>query len=246
MTLKLATLNILHNRLRWEERIGLIADALRAEQPDVIALQEVHLESQQAEILAAMLDDPPYEVFVAPKWGDDVWEGIALLSRLPVLDYERHLLPVVERVAQRITVEADGQAIHIANTHLHHAPEDESIRLPQMRALLRWMLGHANGPWLLAGDLNTLPHSATLLRAKQYLNNAYVDCHEVQPVTWPTPLAPDDGRDLTPKTIDYVLYTWFTLRVQSARRIAEVPHPDDPALYPSDHYGLVVEMVPAS
>ncbi len=50
--LKLVTLNLYHDRHRWEERFPLIVDMLRAEQPDVIALQEVHLPLRQAHLIA--------------------------------------------------------------------------------------------------------------------------------------------------------------------------------------------------
>jgi endonuclease/exonuclease/phosphatase family metal-dependent hydrolase len=244
--LKLLTLNIYHDRNRWDDRFPLIVDVLRAEQPDVIALQEVHLHLRQADRIAEQLNaaapDHPYSVHVAPKWGDSVWEGVAILSRLPVQDSERLELPIVERVALRVRVPFGGNDRHlnIVCTHLHHWPvDDEEARLPQMRALLDWMFARADGPWLLAGDLNAKPESSTIQLASERLHSAYHALHGEHPVTWPTPLVADDWPGVA-VTIDYVFCSPQTLTVIDARRIADQPHPADPALYPSDHYGLSV------
>lgn len=243
--LKLLTLNLLHDRERWEKRFPLVVETIHAEQPDIITLQEVHIPRGQADYIAehlnARIPSQPYSVYVAPKWGDpkDTHEGIGILSRLPVLEYERRELPMVWRVAQRIRVPFGDGHLNIANTHLHHEPiGDEKIRLPQMEALLAWMDGIEAGGWLLAGDMNALPDSATIRKATERLQSAYPTVHGENVPTYPTPLIPlyQSGLRLT---IDYILFDGGRLRVKEARRIADKPHPHDDSLYPSDHYGLV-------
>jgi endonuclease/exonuclease/phosphatase family metal-dependent hydrolase len=216
----------------------------------VVGLQEVWLPIRQADMIAdalnAQMPNRPYSVWIEPKWGSESAEGVAILSRLPVLEHERLELPEGERVAQRIAVEVEARRVNIANTHLHHRPmEDESIRLPQMRALLDWMFSRDSQHWILTGDMNALPDSTTIATANERLRSAYFDRHGDHPVTFPTPLvaAPRLGVAIC---IDHIFYDPATLRVTDARVIAQETHPDDPTLCPSDHFGLAADIVLAS
>ena len=51
------------------------------------------------------------------------------------------------------------------------------------------------------------------------------------------------GENISSRTIDYIFCT-PSFRVTDARLIANTPHPDNPLLYPSDHYGLYSEIRP--
>ena len=244
--MKIATLNLRHNNDRWDERFPLVVDALHGTDADVIGLQEVWLPIQQAHLIAHDLNqrtpNRPYSVHVEPKWGDNPVESIGILSRLPVLDSARLDLPIEPRVAQRITVEIDGQSAHIANTHLHHRPRDESVRLPQMRAALDWMFAHSAGRWLLMGDMNAIPESATIQAATERLKSAHFELHHAEPITFPTPLVTLEN--YPPVCIDYIFYDANTIDVKSVHVFANQCHADDATLYPSDHYGLVAEIEP--
>ena len=244
MGVKFLTLNLRHNADRWPERRALVIDQLLAEQADVIALQEVRLEIRQAHDLAdalnARLGEQPYRVALAPKWEPEPDEGVALLSRPPIAEHERLELPGDGgRVAQRIRVEINGRAVDIANTHLHHRPyENESVRLPQVEHLLRWMFARGDGVarrWLLAGDFNATPESATVQAVQARLHSAYPSVHGVEPVTFPSPLVAEPRPALT---IDYIFFDPAHFRATDARVTCNRPHPDDPALCPSDHFGL--------
>jgi endonuclease/exonuclease/phosphatase family metal-dependent hydrolase len=244
--MKIATLNLRHNEDRWEERFLLVIATLHRQQADVIGLQEVWLEFQQAHLIADALNQrtpaQPYQVLVEPKWGPEPVEGIAILSRLPVLEHERLELPEGQRVAQRVAVAVDGQQVHVANTHLHHRPmQDESIRQPQMRTLLDWMFSRSPSRWLLTGDMNALPHSSTIAAAGERLQSAYFHVHAEHPLTFPTPLVAAQHPDFA-ACIDYVFFDPATLRVHAAEVIASETHPDDPTLCPSDHFGLAAEI----
>lgn len=244
--MKILTLNLRHNQDRWEERLPLAVNALHSQQADVIGLQEVWLSFQQAHLIAERLNartpNLPYSVFIQPKWGENPVEGIGILSRLPVVEHKRLELPEGERVAQSICVEVGGKRVDIANTHLHHRPEnDEVIRLPQMETLLKWMFEQGSRRWILTGDMNALPPSSTIQQAKKRLVSAYEAVHGREPTrTFPTPLV---SYDFTGPfiTIDYIFFDSAGLRAKSAQVIANQPHPDDAHLYPSDHYGLAAE-----
>ncbi len=245
-TMKIATLNLRHNQDRWEARFPLVVDALYHEQADVIGLQEVWLEIRQAHMIADRLNErtpqQPYTVYVEPKWGPQPLEGIAVLTRLPVLDHARLELPEGLRVAQRLVVEVAGQRVNIANTHLHHRPlEDESIRLPQMRALLDWMRAYDSGGWLLTGDMNAVPESETITAASAWLQSAYFSVHGQHPTTFPTPLVADQFPGLA-VCIDHIFYEPGALQVTEARLIGDQSAPDDATLYPSDHFGLAAKV----
>ena len=241
--MKIATLNLRHNNDRWDERLPLVVQALQVIDADVVGLQEVWLPFQQAHLIANELNqqssDRPYSVQVEPKWGDDPVEGVGILSRLPVLESAPLDLPHEPRVALRITVEADGKIVHIANTHLHHRPRDESIRLPQMEAVLQWMFAHSPERWFLTGDMNAQTETSTIQAALQRLNSAYFDAHQQQPVTFPTPLVTTE--QYPDVCIDYIFYDATAFKVNSAQVFANQSAPADETLYPSDHYGLVAE-----
>ncbi len=242
--MKIATFNLRHDADRWEERYPLVVDALHEQQADVIGLQEVWFPIQQAHMIADALNArtpaQPYSVYVEPKWGErESAEGVGILSRLPVLEHERLELPQGHRVAQRVAVQADGQTVHIANTHLHHRPlEDESIRLPQMQALIAWMYQRAPGGWLLTGDMNAQPESETIAHARERLASAYYDLHHEHPYTCPTKLTPDFYTNPRRLCIDYIFYDPAVYRVVEAEVFANQPHPEDERLYPSDHFGV--------
>jgi endonuclease/exonuclease/phosphatase family metal-dependent hydrolase len=241
-TVKVLTLNLRHEQDRWPERFPLVVDVLRAENADVIGLQEVSFNIRQAHLIADALNadgrTQPYQVYVEAKWRDDLDEGVGVLTRLPAAIYERIDLPEGGRVAQHIGVEVGGQILHLINTHLHHRPmENESIRYPQMLALLAKMFGDEtkNLPWILCGDLNSLKESETIQEALKWMNPAHSDTT----ATFPTPLRAGEYPKGLALMIDYILYTSSHFRLLEARRTADNAHPDDPTLYPSDHYGLV-------
>ena len=240
--MKIATLNLRHNNDRWTERFPLVVEALADAQADVVGLQEVWLPIKQAHVIAEALLDRgmSYDAYVEPKWGPNPLEGIAFLSKLPILDTARLELPEGNRVAQRIAVEVNGKRLNIANTHLHHRPDDESIRLPQMQALLAWMYAHDGDRWVLTGDMNARPESETIMAAQQRLHSAYDAVHGHAPITFPTPLVTDDYLSVC---IDYIFFDSATIRVTDAKLIADNVHPDDDTLYPSDHYGLAADII---
>lgn len=242
MPLKIVSLNLRHNADRWEERFPLIVDVLLAESADVIGFQEVYLPIGQADLIANALNrrtQQPYAVFTAPKWGERGVEGIAFLSRLPVQGYEHLNLPEGRRIAQRIRVAFNGRSVDLANTHLHHEPwENESIRLPQMQKLVKWMTERdGTYRWLLMGDLNALPDSSTLAEAQKHFAAAI----PAGTKTFPTPLDADARHQDVSLHIDHILFDARYFQLVNAAVTANQPHPDDPCLYPSDHYGLVAE-----
>lgn len=244
--MKILTLNLRHHRDRWNERFPLVVDVLRQHQPDIIGFQEVWIPIQQANIILNQLSDKEsMNLYVLPKQGDYGREGIAIASRYPIISHETLDLPGGERVAQRALIEVDGTTFCFSNTHLHDKPADESIRLPQMQALLQW-LADVSHPTILTGDMNARPESTTIRESKTRYQSAYEVVHGSEPsVTCPTPLDTNFHPDRC-STIDYIFFSEDKLQVTGASIVADIPHPDDETLYPSDHYGILatIKLIP--
>lgn len=242
MSIRVLTLNLRYNNDRWQERLPLILDTLVTESPDVIGLQEVCLPIQQAEVIANALNartEHLYSVFTGQKWGEDLDEGIAMLSRLPVRAYEHTNLPETSRLAQRLRVMVDGQLVDVVNTHLHHRPWfEETIRLPQMQHLLRWMFQREGDyRWILMGDMNAPPTSSTIQAAVQHLTSVL----PTDTITFPAPLRASEYPSNLALQLDYILYDVSRLRLVNAAVIARQTHLQDSTLSASDHFGVAAE-----
>lgn len=244
--IRVVTLNLRADANRWPERFPLIVEQLTALNPDVIALQEVRLKISQHELLCTALNKRSnkalYTAHICVDWYEPNILANAILSRLSVHEHERIELPEGYRTAQRIAITLGSQTINIANTHLHHKPyRDETIRLAQWQAIQSW-LKKEGLPALVMGDFNARPDSETMQVARDWLQSAYFDTHGCEPdQTFPTPLRADE--QMTPRTIDYILYDTAYLTVEAAGLVGTQPAHDDPTLYASDHFGLWADLV---
>lgn len=159
-------------------------DGKRLPPPDIVALQEADqatLRSGRHDIArelasalgmhyaSAMAGIPRDEEPEDKQWyldfeehiaSDDTGDtGIALLSRLPLVQTEHVALPWTEcawrpRLAIRATIETGQQQLHIFNAHIDpHA--SISGQLDQHRAVLE-RAGQLTGPVIMLGDFNTL------------------------------------------------------------------------------------------
>lgn len=242
---RFVTYNLRHNADRWDERFPLLSDILLRDAPDILVMQEVWLPFYQAEMLADVLNTLPgtarYTVLTCPKWGDYDVEGISIVTRLPVMLYEHLNLPESGRMAQYARLGLGDSFVDVVNTHLHHLPiADESIRLPQMQRLLRWISERAalrgEHHWVLAGDLNTIPGTETIRLLSQQFRNAIPDGTH----TFPTSLVAADFPPGFSVQIDHIFYDDQSLSPLNWQVLGADPHPDDPLLCASDHAGLGV------
>ena len=247
--MKIVTFNLRHDKDRWEERRPLVVTELARLAADVIAFQEVALLIGQAHYLAARLGEAtgrPYEVLADAKPEPESQEGLAVLTRLEVLGHERRELPGGHRIAQRVTVRAGSAPVNIVNTHLHHRPiGSERTRLKQARYLLDWFDTWTDGETglVLLGDMNATPDSNTIALIRQRFASAHATIHGREPDgTFPTPLV---GLPWPQRTLDYIFYSPGRFHVTDARLAFMESSPEDDTLYPSDHYGLLVELEPA-
>lgn len=143
-----------------------IADVLEADQPNVIALQEV----PRGWVVNGSVDALGWlaqRLQMHSAWGpaaDDFW-GNAVLSRFPIISVEHRPMPNnsairFDRAYLLVALDVQGRLIHVVATHLHHIEREPQHRLPQVIELIEevdW-----SRPTILIGDLNAQQHHAEL------------------------------------------------------------------------------------
>lgn len=238
--LRIGTLNVRNTSDRWRERRQLLVAQLAEICPDVIGVQELRRWPSQTKWIARRLNEslrggPPYVYHSTGKtglWG--LWEGISVLSRLPVVERGFLDLGGEHRVANWVRVGlVDGALLEIHNVHL--ASRDRALRDRQARLIIDHMAAGGDIPKLVVGDLNAGPTSSTLRLLGERLRSAYRLVHGEEPAkTWPTGLRPAVERG---SVIDYVLVDDH-VEVVDAWLTFDRSAPTDPTLFPSDHFGI--------
>lgn len=150
--MKLATWNV--NSIRQRERH--VADWLARIQPDLLLLQEIKCEEHQFPALAF----PGYTAHVV---GQKSYNGVAILSRIPVTVTHRALPGLPDGDAQSRYIEVEAQGIAVGNLYL---PNGNSGGEAGYAYKLAWMarlaarartLLEAERPCVFAGDYNVAP-----------------------------------------------------------------------------------------
>jgi endonuclease/exonuclease/phosphatase family metal-dependent hydrolase len=242
--LRVATLNLRRDFDRWPERLPLIAAEIAREQPDLLGLQEVGIAARQGQAIAQavnrLLGRPAYQFYLQrkPHWRYQFIEGLGILARVPVARHHRLTLSWRGWLAQRVEFDWQGAPGDFVNVHLPPRPPNRPQREAFARRILRWL--EAAPCVILVGDFNDLPASAPVQAVCSQMRSAYAEARGVEPAwTWPTPLAGRQGSFTA--VLDYV-FVRGPIRVTSARVAFNQPRPDDAALWPSDHLGLIVDL----
>ena len=157
--LRLVTWNI---RAALSAPVDSIAAELAAMEADVIALQEVDVDTRRSDFV----DQPTalatrlglYYAFAASiKWdGGDY--GLAVLSRWPLIDVQRHRLDATTSNEPRIVLEAaicvGGRAIHLFDHHADGWAASRELGFAELRRLVQPYMGRGV---LVFGDFNEAP-----------------------------------------------------------------------------------------
>lgn len=215
-------------------------------QPDVIGLQELrHFYPRQARWIANQLTAQDralsYEVHPTYKSGWWwFWEGIAILTRLPVVGRDRLRLEGQARVANVVRLRlVDGELLDFYNVHLASGVDNESLRTKQARQLLSWMDSRAGVAQVLVGDFNSRPAAPTVALLSERLRSVYQAVHGSEPArTIPTPLGDRSGEGVV---IDYL---FINDRIEVHDAWVTFDRVDDkvPPVAASDHYGLAASI----
>ena len=238
--LRIGTLNVRNTADRWRGRRDLLVAQLANVRPDVIGLQELRRWPSQIRWITRRLNhllrlEPPYRYHVTGKaglWG--LWEGIAVLTRLPMVERGSLDLEGEYRVLNWVRVRLPGGAVlEVHNAHL--SSRDEELRDKQARLIIDHLATRGEIPTLLVGDLNAGPASSTLRVMGQRLRSAYALANGAEPArTWPSALPAGVGNG---RVIDYILVDDH-LEVVDAWLTFDRSASTDPTLFPSDHFGI--------
>lgn len=260
MTLNLANYD---DHPDWSARLQIIVTTILNENPDVIAVQEVRFDPSQpttqssyqsmAEQIVDLLNQAQpatyagvdivsqplmfypdsSEHYPSPPPNKQLWEGLAILSRLPVLKTGSIFLARTGsdanlRGTQFATVATGGTELTVFNTHFGLDATDRESNATQT---LAYMDGFAS-PRLLVGDLNAVPGDPALaILAKGGLTDLWAQLEPDQNgYTWPS----SDPS----KRIDYC---WGDATVATAATTIDlVATQPVNGIYASDHFGLLV------
>jgi len=204
--------------------IHAIAEVIREFDPDVVALQEVDVHwsnrsayEHQAGYLAETLD---MHYFFAPIYtlppdrpGEEMPQreyGLAFLSKEPIRYAKNHQItrhstqaevPGIEVLPgfPEITLPFPGGIVHFFNTHLDYRP-DPSAREAQVMEMIG-IMEQAEGPVVLAGDLNARPDAQELSPLFVMLRDAWDARADADDTGYTFPAEAPDRR------IDYILHS---------------------------------------
>ena len=245
---RLVTLNLLHHAGSWPRRAPLVERQLAALAPDVVALQEVGVPDVQTGMLAAALagaTEDRRETAACELYRRDGWsEGLAVLSSFPIEASESLEVDGEGRISlwARLRV-PDGRALDLYNVHL--SPHRPGRQRRQIVAVLDRMAlrSDADGR-VLCGDFNATPGSETIAAViSAGFASAHALRHGHDPAwTFPTALRPEVYERRGYACLDYIFVDPEQLAVRDCRVTLARPATDDPALFPSDHAGLVADL----
>jgi endonuclease/exonuclease/phosphatase family metal-dependent hydrolase len=171
-TIRVMTYNV-HNGFDMQGNLGMeaIAQVIEAQQPDVVALQEVSRGwAMNGSIdMLAWLSQRLEMPYVFGPTADPIW-GNAILSRYPISFVELVDLPTDDLPLKRGFIGAqinDGgqQPLTIIATHYHHPQNGSAVRVLQSEKILQYWAG--NGRTIFMGDLNAEPGAPEIEMLRQ-------------------------------------------------------------------------------
>ncbi|MET3114789.1 endonuclease/exonuclease/phosphatase family metal-dependent hydrolase [Pedobacter sp. CG_S7] len=209
--------------------IEAIANVIKAQNPDLVALQEVDVNTirsgkiNQARFLAEMLGMNFYFAKAIDHEGGDY--GVAILSKYPISENKIHHLTTQAdtkgepRVLATVLVSLpNGKKFRLGTTHLD-AQKADTNRLLQVREL-NAIAQQEKLPFIIAGDLNAMPGSTAInLFDEQYFRTCE-DCEFTIPIINPK------------RTIDFIGFT-------NASPFEVISHNVIPERFASDHLPLL-------
>jgi endonuclease/exonuclease/phosphatase family metal-dependent hydrolase len=274
--LRAVTINLWGLSSPLERRLELARRQLAELEPDVVGIQEARpLDGVAGRTTADVLADAlgmecAYETAV--RWSDGDFgpgslggqEGLAILSRHPIVERASTPLPEARKTEARILLSAriahPAATLWVHTTHLHYRLDDGMAREAQVVAIDEAVRARgrelADPPQIVFGDFNAPPESdemrylrglTTLAKRRTHFQDAWLRVHPGEPgLTWSSENAqtrPLRSLDID-RRIDYVLVT--TRRkdgrgtVKGARVVLD--QRDEQDVCASDHYGVLADV----
>lgn len=213
--------------------IDAIINTIRAQAPDLVALQEVDVHTDrsgafnQAQEIAKKLN-MHYFFGKAIDYGGGEY-GLAILSRYPLSEAMVHRLPTQPETKGEPRIVAlakvtlpGGTAIRIGSTHLDAQKSSQNREL-QIRKI-DTIASAEKLPFIIAGDFNAPPESEVIRQLDTSFTRTCQDCPPTIPVENPN------------KAIDFIAYT-------PARKFSVKNHRVIHEKYASDHLPVIAEIV---
>jgi endonuclease/exonuclease/phosphatase family metal-dependent hydrolase len=254
--MKVLTLNIWNYNRPWRRRCELIRQLIQQEQPDIVGLQEVcndwWLQRPWSNQAAHVGKGLGYEVIFRPAatyWRLPLVQvGQAVMSRHPIRNDEvlhlsrdpndprdRH-----PRCVVRAEIETTAGRVNFFVTHF-------SLSYQARNRTAMELLNFAQRcdpsiPQIIVGDFNAIPHQAAIhfLTGQIELDGQRGDFQDAWATVHPDDVGFTFRTDKKMRRIDYV-FLRGNVAVQDVRIVGD--QPDDAGIYPSDHCGLVAEIV---
>lgn len=242
--LTLVTWNVWFSPLARAERTAMLVEALAAADADVVCLQEL-----LPEVATAIRAAAPLRAYQLFDEGFDAGEGYgtALLTRLPVRGWRRRELPTSmgrDLLLAELSL-ADGAPFAVGTVHLESRRWNGDVRAEQLDAALP-LVRAAAPDGVLCGDFNFddgwdegrrldgAPDFRDLWLAHGRGAEGYTVDTRRNEMT-----LRHKGKEKQTR-YDRVLLRSPSgaARARSIELLGAAPHPGDPALFVSDHFGL--------
>jgi len=246
-----ATLNLRNRSDRWLDRRQLIVNELTEVRPDLLSLQEIFLPIGQGKWLRNQVNSRitgsssnPYKLIQKRRRHlvQGYYEGIGILSQMPVLSHDMVSLGYGGRIALRVTVELTGkEPLDFVAVHLHHVANEREAREEQVLRLVNLLKDRNPSPLqVIAGDFNEVPDGPAMRLMRQSYRSVFVEYRGYDPIaTFPTALQAEIDWS---GCLDYIFVSASLPRVVNASLFCSNPSATDPSLYPSDHVGLIASL----
>ena len=170
------------------------AAAIRAQRPDIVALQEVDVHwaersafaDQVSELAAKLGMEARFApIYVLPGLTPGAFPrefGVALLSRYPIVRFRNDTIARLSTQVQTpvpspapglldVVLDVGGQPVRVFNTHLDYR-KDPAVRATQVQQMLGY-IGDLSVPTLVFGDLNASPDAPELQPLLQRLHDSW-------------------------------------------------------------------------
>jgi endonuclease/exonuclease/phosphatase family metal-dependent hydrolase len=246
MIFRIATLNLEQDHKRWNARRELVAAQMEALNPDLLALNEIHIPSQTGRWIqqtSSKWTKTKYAWIQQSKAGEESHtQGEGLLTRYSpletaILDYRSH-----DCVALVARLEIAKRSIDVYVTHLIADRVQDSVRQEQVGRLLEWIRTRddADGS-IVCGDFNAAPEQPSIrlmsavYRPTQTAATAFTPLHE----PGGDPTHPEWPR--FDRCIDYI-WVSESIGIQASGLCFNQPAKDNPELWPSDHVGVWADL----
>jgi endonuclease/exonuclease/phosphatase family metal-dependent hydrolase len=268
------TINFWGTEPDLDARLALAVKQLEGLEPDIIGMQEVRpLDGRQGRTTADHIADAlgmscVYEVSL--EWDDDAFfeghpggqEGLAILSRYPIVEHYAKPLPHPRPTERRILlcarIDVNGTDLWFHTTHLHYRLDDGLAREAQVLAVDDTIKSIGTNPQIVCGDFNSIPDSdemrflrglTTLEGRRTHFQDAYLRTHPQDgPAGYTWCAQNPQTRALRSLDINRRIdYIYVTTRRKDGRGTVNgagvvLTDRDDDGNCASDHYGVMADI----